>query len=114
MGMVDGGKFTHHNLMKTNPMKEQFAPTDASPVRQRARMGGDPPGGNAAKRRQMEEAGEGHTDSEMQRLYGGDGDPGPKEPVKNRSDRLLHKEAKEGEKASKAELIRRINKPVQF
>jgi len=28
------------NLMGVNPMKEQFAPTDAEPIRQRARMAG--------------------------------------------------------------------------
>ena len=28
------------NLVGVNPMKEQFAPTDAEPIRQRARMAG--------------------------------------------------------------------------
>ena len=28
------------NLVGTNPMKEQFEPTDAEPIRQRARMSG--------------------------------------------------------------------------
>ncbi len=39
-GNDEGGKFVPHNLMKTNPKKEQFAPTDAEPVRQRYKMGG--------------------------------------------------------------------------
>ena len=37
------------NLMDVNPNNEQFEPTDAQPIRQRARMAGDPvhstPGG---------------------------------------------------------------------
>ena len=31
---------TDRNLMATNPMREQFEPTTAEPVRQRARMAG--------------------------------------------------------------------------
>ncbi len=34
--------FKDHDIMGTDPMKEQFAPTEAQPIRQRARMGGDP------------------------------------------------------------------------
>jgi len=30
------------DLIATNPLKEQFEPTEAQPIRQRARMGGDP------------------------------------------------------------------------
>ncbi len=32
--------YVDRNLMKVNPLKEQFAPTDAEPVRQRYKMGG--------------------------------------------------------------------------
>ncbi len=35
------GSFHDRNLAATNPSKEQFEPTDANPVRQRARMAGD-------------------------------------------------------------------------
>lgn len=38
------GGFKDHNLMKVDPNKEQFAPTEAQPIRQRARMAGDPAG----------------------------------------------------------------------
>ena len=34
--------FKDINIMKTDPMKEQFEPTEAEPIRQRARMAGDP------------------------------------------------------------------------
>ena len=34
--------FIDRNLMKVNPLKEQFEPTVDQPIRQRARMGGDP------------------------------------------------------------------------
>ena len=34
--------FIDRNLMNVNPMKEQFEPTEAQPIRQRARMAGDP------------------------------------------------------------------------
>ena len=40
--MSGGGKFLDRNLMNVNPLKEQFAPTDAQPIRQHARMAGDP------------------------------------------------------------------------
>lgn len=33
-------KFVDRDLTKVSPMKEQFEPTDACPVRQRARMAG--------------------------------------------------------------------------
>jgi hypothetical protein len=33
-------KFRDRNLMGTNPLKEQFEPTPAEPVRQRYKMGG--------------------------------------------------------------------------
>ena len=36
------GGFIDRNLMKVNPLKEQFEPTEAQPIRQRARMAGDP------------------------------------------------------------------------
>ncbi len=39
-GNDEGGRFVPHNLASTNPKREQFAPTDAEPVRQRYRMGG--------------------------------------------------------------------------
>lgn len=39
-GNDEGGKFQDRKLVGVNPMKEQFAPTDAEPVRQRFRMGG--------------------------------------------------------------------------
>jgi hypothetical protein len=32
--------YVDRNLMKVNPLKEQFAPTDAEPVRQRYKMAG--------------------------------------------------------------------------
>ena len=35
-------KFHDYNPMNVDPNKEQFAPTDAQPVRQHARMAGDP------------------------------------------------------------------------
>ena len=41
-GCVDGGRFHDYNPMKVDPKREQFAPTEAQPIRQRARMGGDP------------------------------------------------------------------------
>lgn len=34
-------KFQDRNIMKTSPLKEQFEPTDAVPVRQHQRMAGD-------------------------------------------------------------------------
>ena len=40
--MSGGGKLTDRNLMNVNPLKEQFEPTDAQPIRQHARMAGDP------------------------------------------------------------------------
>lgn len=39
-GNDEGGRFVSRNLMKTDPKKEQFAPTPAEPVRQRFKMGG--------------------------------------------------------------------------
>lgn len=96
MGLVNGGKFTSHNLMKTNPLREQFAPTDAQPIRQRARMGGDPaPDSEAA--------------AEVQQRK----DITPGTPPSQKSDRRLHTEAARGDKGAKAELIRRIGMPVQ-
>lgn len=44
VGMVKGGTYSPPNLMKTNPLRQQFEPTAAQPIRQRARMGGDPMG----------------------------------------------------------------------
>ena len=41
-GMVTGGKFHDPGLMRVNPLRQQFEPTVAQPIRQRARMGGDP------------------------------------------------------------------------
>lgn len=41
-GMVVGGKFHDTKPHKVNPLREQFAPTEAQPIRQRARMAGDP------------------------------------------------------------------------
>lgn len=32
--------FQDRNLVKVNPMKEQFEPTDSCPIRQRNKMGG--------------------------------------------------------------------------
>lgn len=37
--------FKDIDIMATDPMKEQFEPTEAQPIRQRARMAGDPLGG---------------------------------------------------------------------
>ncbi len=34
--------FPQVDIMGTNPLKQQFEPTDAQPIRQRARMAGDP------------------------------------------------------------------------
>lgn len=34
--------FVNIDIVGTDPLKEQFAPTDAQPVRQHARMAGDP------------------------------------------------------------------------
>ena len=34
--------FVDRNLMAVNPLREQFEPTEAQPIRQRARMAGDP------------------------------------------------------------------------
>ena len=34
--------FKDIDIMATDPMKEQFEPTEAQPIRQRARMAGDP------------------------------------------------------------------------
>jgi hypothetical protein len=39
-GNDEGGKFVARDLMRTNPRKEQFAPTPAEPVRQRFKMAG--------------------------------------------------------------------------
>ena len=39
-GNDEGGKFVSRNLKGVNPKREQFAPTDAEPVRQRFKMGG--------------------------------------------------------------------------
>lgn len=36
----DGMYQEKRNLVGTNPMKEQFEPTDSEPIRQRARMSG--------------------------------------------------------------------------
>ena len=37
-----GGRFIDRNLMGVNPLREQFEPTPSQPIRQRARMAGDP------------------------------------------------------------------------
>lgn len=34
--------FIDRNLMEVDPLREQFEPTDAQPIRQHARMAGDP------------------------------------------------------------------------
>lgn len=39
-GNDESGRFVDRNLMKVNPLKEQFEPTDAEPVRQHAKMAG--------------------------------------------------------------------------
>lgn len=39
-GNDEGGRFVDRNLMKINPLKQQFEPTDAEPVRQHAKMAG--------------------------------------------------------------------------
>lgn len=39
-GNSEGGKFVSRPLMNISPVKEQFAPTDAEPVRQRFKMAG--------------------------------------------------------------------------
>ena len=36
------GKLADRNLLAINPRNEQFEPTDAQPIRQHARMAGDP------------------------------------------------------------------------
>lgn len=40
-------KFKDHNLMGVNPLNQQFEPTDAQPIRQHARMAGDPASGSS-------------------------------------------------------------------
>lgn len=45
--LVDGGSFHDYNPLRTNPNREQFEPTESQPIRQRARMGGDPTDENA-------------------------------------------------------------------
>ncbi len=39
-GNDEGGKFVGRDLTKVNPLKEQFEPTDAEPVRQHFKMAG--------------------------------------------------------------------------
>lgn len=39
-GNDEGGRFVDRKLMGVNPLKEQFEPTGAEPVRQRYKMGG--------------------------------------------------------------------------
>ena len=39
-GNDEGGKFVPRKLAPINPLREQFAPTPAEPVRQRFKMGG--------------------------------------------------------------------------
>jgi len=39
-GNDEGGKFVSRDLMKVNPLREQFEPTTAEPVPQLYRMGG--------------------------------------------------------------------------
>lgn len=39
-GNDEGGKFVDRNLTAINPLKQQFEPTDAEPVRQHNRMAG--------------------------------------------------------------------------
>lgn len=48
--MAGGGKFVDRNLMNVNPFKQQFEPTDAQPIRQHARMAGDPFASEAQRR----------------------------------------------------------------
>lgn len=36
----EGGKFVDRNLMPVNPLKQQFEPTPAEPVRQQYKMAG--------------------------------------------------------------------------
>lgn len=98
-GMVKGGKYSPPNLAGTNPLRQQFEPTDAQPIRQRARMGGDPMGeANASNAAAREAAGEAKRVPD----------------IKNTSDVTLHKKAAEGDKFSKELLLKRINDPVRF
>ena len=101
-GMVTGGKFSPHNLLKTNPLREQFAPTPAQPIRQRARMGGDPA--------PEDEGGLGRLARTLREVN--------TKPVqaasKQRSDRELHNARLAGDKTAGPELIRRINSEVVF
>ena len=39
-GNDEGGKFVSRNLMAISPLKQQFEPTPAEPVRQRFKMAG--------------------------------------------------------------------------
>jgi len=39
-GNDEGGKYVDRDLCKMNPLKQQFEPTDAEPVRQHAKMAG--------------------------------------------------------------------------
>lgn len=39
-GNDEGGKFVSRKLCEVNPLREQFAPTPAEPVRQRFKMAG--------------------------------------------------------------------------
>lgn len=39
-GNDESGRFVARDLKTINPLREQFAPTDAEPVRQRFKMGG--------------------------------------------------------------------------
>lgn len=39
------GKFKDYNPIPVNPLKKQFEPTEAMPIRQHAQMAGDPCGG---------------------------------------------------------------------
>lgn len=92
-------KFKDRNLMNVNPMKEQFAPTPAQPIRQHARMAGDPVGGEAEEEGSLRAT----------KAYGAYAlGKGPKQE----SDKSLHAKARAGDSSAKKELIRRINKPV--
>ena len=100
-GMVTGGKFSAHNLMKTNPLREQFAPTTAQPIRQRARMGGDPApedeGGLGRIKRLLQEK---------------NAKPAPAAPSGDtRTDRELDSARLAGDKSAAPEIIRRLNGP---
>jgi hypothetical protein len=91
------------NLMATNPLREQFAPTDAQPIRQRARMGGDPTGDSEASPGQQF----------IQKVRDVNAAKGDSRGIKRNSDKSLQGQARQGSAAAKSEIIRRINDPVR-